>query len=70
MDLYIARMVDEKNLLEDKTRKAEFFLKNSSGKLDEAQQEMLSRQIEAMKAYHEILTARIEYDVHKARAKI
>lgn len=62
MELYLKRMLTEKDDLESKIRKAKAALTNQHIHLDKTQNMLLEKQIAHMQDYATILNARINYE--------
>ena len=65
MQHYLERMVNEKEGLECKIKRAKKAIENPPYGMDKTQSALLVKQVKAMEEYLAYLTERIEYDTHK-----
>ena len=65
MQHYLERMVNEKEDLECKIKRAKKAIENPPYGMDKTQSALLVKQVKAMEEYLAYLTERIEYDTHK-----
>lgn len=65
MKQYIERMINEKQELECKIARAEKVIATNPFDLDEMSRHLLEKQVQAMKAYSDVLHQRIKYEVGK-----
>jgi len=65
MQHYLERMVNEKEDLECKIKRAKKAIENPPYGMDKTQTTLLVKQVKAMEEYLACLTERIEYDTHK-----
>lgn len=62
MQLYVERMIKERDDLKGKIRKAKAALENKPFDMTEIGEELLTEQVKAMESYLNILNQRIEYE--------
>lgn len=65
MQHYLERMVNEKEDLEGKIKRAKKAIENPPYGMDKTQTTLLVKQVKAMEECLACLTERIEYDTHK-----
>ena len=65
MQHYLERMVNEKEDLEGKIKRAKKAIENPPYGMDKTQSALLVKQVKAMEEHLACLTERIEYDTHK-----
>lgn len=68
MELYIQRMIDEKQELDTKLEKLVAFRTGEKASiLDENQKSLMDRQAEVMNTYSKVLAERINYEMKKTK---